>query len=214
VRDGVIGCFFAVGVVVGLAVYLPLYFEAVLGFSAGQSGLALIVFMGATVAGAMTAGRVMMRVVHYKRSAVIGLAVSVPATLILALWPRPPFVVTELVLFVTGVGIGTIFPIATTSLQNAVPLRQLGTATAILNFFRSLGGAFLVTGFGAVLLASAASSVGHASIETVILEGTKAGINFAPIFRGVFYAVAACNFLAFLAMLAMKELPLRKTVTE
>jgi EmrB/QacA subfamily drug resistance transporter len=213
VRDGVIGCFFAVGVVVGLAVYLPLYFEAVLGFTAGQSGLALIVFMGATVAGAMTAGRVMMRVVHYKRSAVIGLAVSVPATLVLARWPTLPFLLTQTMLFIAGVGIGTIFPIATTALQNAVPLHQLGTATAILNFFRSLGGAFLVTGFGAVLLASAASKVGHASIETVILEGAKAGVHFGPIFSGVFYAAAAANLLAFFAMLAMKELPLRRTVT-
>ena len=213
VRDGVIGCFFAVGVVVGLAVFLPLYFEAMLGFTAGQSGLALIVFMGATVAGAMTSGRVMMRVAHYKRSAVIGLAVSVPAMLVLALRPALPFLATEVVLFVAGVGIGTIFPIATTALQNAVPLHQLGTATAILNFFRSLGGAFLVTGFGAILLASAASSVGHASVQTVILEGTKAGIDFGPIFSGVFYAAAAANLLAFFAMLAMKELPLRKTVT-
>ena len=213
VRDGTIACFFAVGVVVGLAVYLPLYFEAMLGFTAGQSGLALIVFMGATVAGAMTSGRVMMRVVHYKRSAVIGLAVSVPAMLVLALRPALPFLLTEIVLFVAGVGIGTIFPIATTALQNAVPLHQLGTATAILNFFRSLGGAFLVTGFGAILLASAASSVGHASVQTVILDGTKAGIDFGPIFSGVFYAAAAANLLAFFAMLAMKELPLRKTVT-
>jgi MFS family permease len=213
VRDGVIGCFFAVGVVVGLAVFLPLYFEAMLGFTAGQSGLALIVFMAATVAGAMTSGRVMMRVVHYKRSAVIGLAVSVPATLVLAVWPALPFLVTEAVLFIAGVGIGTIFPIATTALQNAVPLHQLGTATAILNFFRSLGGAFLVTGFGTILLASAASSVGHASVQTVILEGTKAGIDFGPIFSGVFYAAAAANLLAFFAMLAMKELPLRKTVS-
>ena len=213
VRDGVIGCFFAVGVVVGLAVFLPLYFEAMLGFTAGQSGLALIVFMGATVAGAMTSGRVMMRVAHYKRSAVIGLAVSVPAMLVLALRPALPFLATEVVLFVAGVGIGTIFPIATTALQNAVPLHQLGTATAILNFFRSLGGAFLVTGFGAILLASAASSVGHASVQTVILEGTKAGIDFGPIFSGVFYAAAAANLLAFFAMFAMKELPLRKTVT-
>jgi EmrB/QacA subfamily drug resistance transporter len=214
VRYGVIGCFFAVGVVVGLAVYLPLYFEAVLGFTAGQSGLALIVFMAATVMGALTSGRIMMRVAHYKRTAVIGLAVSVPATLVLARWPHLPFVQAEIVLFIAGVGIGTIFPIATTALQNAVPMHQLGTATAILNFFRSLGGAFLVTGFGAVLLASAAaSSVGHGSVETVILAGATAGVDFAPIFSGVFYAAAAANLLAFFAMLAMKELPLRRTVT-
>jgi EmrB/QacA subfamily drug resistance transporter len=211
VRNGVVGCFFAVGVVLGLAVYLPVYFETVLGFHAGESGLALIVFMGATVAGAMTSGRIMMRVTHYKRSTVIGLAVSVPAMLALGLWPTLPFVMVEIVLFVAGVGIGTIFPVATTSLQNAVPMHQLGTATAILNFFRSLGGAFLVAGFGAVLLAST-SSAGPTSVQAAILQGTRAGVDFAPIFRGVFFAAAAANLAAFFCMLAMKELPLRGRV--
>jgi EmrB/QacA subfamily drug resistance transporter len=209
VRNGVIGCFFAVGVVVGLAVFLPIYFEAVFGFTAGQSGIALIVFMGGTVGGAMTAGRIMTWVAHYKRAAVIGLAVSVPATLVLAMQPALPFVWAEMVLGITGVGIGTIFPIATTALQNAVPPHQLGTATAILNFFRSLGGAFLVAGFGAVLLASAASHAGPTSVQTVILEGTKAGLDFAHVFSGVFYAAAAANLAAFFAILAMEELPLR-----
>ena len=209
VRNGVIACFFAVGVVVGLAVYLPIYFEAVAGFTAGQSGTALIVFMGGTVAGAMTAGRIMMIVTHYKRAAVIGLAISVPATLVLAVWPTLPFAWAEVALGVAGIGTGTIFPIATTALQNAVPAQQLGTATAILNFFRSLGGAFLVAGFGAVLLASAASHAGPASVQTLILEGTKAGVDFGHVFSGVFYAAAAANFCALLAMMAMEELPLR-----
>ena len=90
-----------------------------------------------------------------------------------------------------------------------MPPHQLGTATAILNFFRSLGGAFLVAGFGAILLASAASHAGPASVQTLILEGTKAGIDFGHVFSGVFYAAAAANFCALLAMMAMEELPLR-----
>jgi len=209
VRSGTIGCFFAVGVVVGMAVYLPIYFEAVLGFTAGQSGIALIVFMGGTVAGAMLSGRIMMRVQHYKRTAVIGIAISVPATLVLAVWPTLPFLWAEVVLGIIGIGLGTIFPIATTALQNAVPPQQLGTATAILNFFRSLGGAFVVAGFGAILLASAASHAGLASVQTVILAGMKAGLDFGHVFSGVFYAAAAANLAAFFSMLVMEELPLK-----
>ena len=39
--------FFSVGVVIGLSIFLPLYFELVLGFSPSGSGTALIVFLAA-----------------------------------------------------------------------------------------------------------------------------------------------------------------------
>ena len=45
-----------------------------------------------------------------------------------------------------------MFPITTVAVQNAVPLHQLGTATGVLNFFRSLGGAIAGRGFGAIFL--------------------------------------------------------------
>jgi EmrB/QacA subfamily drug resistance transporter len=210
VRNGVIGCFFAVGTIVGLAVFLPLFFEAVIGLTAGQSGVALIVYMGGTVAGATIAGRIMTRVEHYKRAAVIGLAVSVPSTLVLAIWPMSlSFAGVEVVLAIAGTGIGTIFPIATTAVQNAVPPHQMGTATAILNFFRSLGGAILVAVFGAIFLAEAVSNSDNASVQTVILEGAKAGVDFGRVFSGVFYAAALANLIALFFIAAMKELPLR-----
>ena len=40
-------------------------------------------------------------------------------------------------------GLGTVLPVTTVAIQNAVPVVQLGTATAAMNFFRSLGGAVL-----------------------------------------------------------------------
>ncbi len=61
----------------------------------------------------------------------------------------------EVLLFVIGIGLGTIFPVTTVTVQNAVPPHQLGTATAALNFFRSLGGAILVAAVRRDLLASA-----------------------------------------------------------
>ncbi len=58
--------FFSVGVIIGLTIYMPVYFELVLGFSPSGSGTALIVFLAAATAGSFIAGRLMVRLIHYK----------------------------------------------------------------------------------------------------------------------------------------------------
>jgi EmrB/QacA subfamily drug resistance transporter len=208
VRNGVIATFFGVGAMVGLTIYVPLYFEAVMKLSASTSGLALIVFAGGTVVGATLSGRVMTRVTHYKRTAVIGLAVATLLTLSLAIRPTAmPLALFEVILGFIGIGLGTIFPISTTSIQNAVAPHQMGTATGILNFSRSLGGAILVAVFGAVFLSIAVAGTSGASVQSIIADG--AGLDFGPMFRGIFVAATVTLFLSFVFMLAMKELPLR-----
>jgi MFS family permease len=210
VRNGVGAVFFAVGTLVGLSVFMPLYFEAVLGLNAAGSGMALIALMGGAVTGATIAARIMTHYVHYKFAAVIGLGLATVVTIILAIWPAHlSFMGIEIVLALIGVGIGTVFPIGTTAVQNAVPLRQLGTTTGVLNFFRSLGGAILVPTLSAIFLASAAVNDDHATVQTVILEGNRNGVDFAHVFSGVFAASAVALFLAFSFQIAMKELPLR-----
>lgn len=211
VRNGVVSLFFAVGALIGLSVFIPLYFEAVLGLSAAGSGVALIALMGGAVGGATLAGRIMARYARYKRVAVIGLALATLVTLLLAIFPTSlPFIGVEIVLAIVGLGIGTVFPITITAVQNAVPLRQLGTTTGVLNFSRSLGGAILVPAFSAVFLARAAADSDLVSVQTVILEGSRDGVDFGTVFNGVFYAAAIALFIAFVFQAAMKELPLRK----
>lgn len=210
VRNGVGTMFFAVGTLVGLSVFMPLYFEAVLGLNAAGSGMALIALMGGAVTGATIAARIMTHFVHYKFAAVIGLALATVVTVILAIWPAHlSFTGIEIVLALIGIGIGTVFPIGTTAVQNAVPLHQLGTTTGVLNFFRSLGGAILVPAFSAIFLTTAAVRNDHASVQTIILERSRNGVDFAHVFSGVFAGAAVALLLAFLFQVAMKELPLR-----
>jgi len=213
VFSGVVALFFSVGAMVGLSVFLPLYFEAVLGLSAAGSGTALIALMGGTVTGATLAGRVMARRARYKWVSVVGLGLATVVTVLLGTFPVSlPFVGVEIVLLVIGIGIGTVFPITVTSVQNAVPLRQLGTTTGVLNFSRALGGAILVPAFSAIFLAAAAAGGSHASVQTIILAGTASGADFGGVFGFVFYAAAIAIFIAFVAQAWMKELPLRKAL--
>ncbi|MBN9009301.1 MAG: MFS transporter, partial [Rhizobiales bacterium] len=211
VFSGVVSLFFSVGALVGLSVFIPLYFEAVIVLAAAGSGTALIALMGGAVTGATLAGRVMARRARYKWVSVLGLGLATVVTVLLGTFPVSlPFIGVEIVLAVIGIGIGTVFPITVTSVQNAVPLRQLGTTTGVLNFSRSLGGAILVPSFSAIFLATAAAGSSHASVQTVILEGSASGADFGSVFGAVFYAAAAALFIAFLAQARMKELPLRR----
>src|SRR5581483_9317783 len=77
----------AMGTLVGMTIFVPLYFETVLHLSASQSGMALIPLMAATVAFSTVSGRLMTHMTHYKRAPLIGLTVGILALAPLSIWP-------------------------------------------------------------------------------------------------------------------------------
>jgi EmrB/QacA subfamily drug resistance transporter len=198
----------AMGVFIGLSIYVPIYLQSVLRLSASASGLAMIALMGGTVTGATASGRVMIHVRRYRRLPVAGLIVATLAVIALALRPSGlPLGVVELLLTAIGLGVGTVLPVTTVAIQNAVELHELGTATASMNFFRSLGGAILVAAFGAILL----GGIGADELEA--LHRMPAAAALPPGLAGVFgwvFAAAALGLLAAVGcLLMMPEHPLR-----
>jgi predicted MFS family arabinose efflux permease len=211
VRTGTLSACFGMGTYIGLTIYVPMYFEAVLGLSASSSGLALIPLMVGTVLGATFSGRAMARVTHYKRLPTAGLVVAIAATgILIATAGRLPLLWTEGVLAAISLGLGTLLPVATVSIQNAVAPHQLGTATAVANFFRQLGGALIVAVFGAIVLGGAGGAAGKGvSFET--LAGAAGAADLTHVFRWVFAAALAGFALALVFLALMEERPLRGT---
>ncbi len=200
----------AMGVLIGLSVYVPIYLQSVLRLSASASGLAVVALMGGTVVGATISGRYMIHVRHYRRLPVGGLVVATLGVLVLAARPSGlPLTSVEVALAAIGLGIGTVLPVTTVAIQNAVELHQLGTATASMNFFRSLGGAILVAGFGAILL----GGIGADQLAT--LRTAAAGASAAPppglagAFGWLFLAAALGLAAAVACLFTMAERPLR-----
>ncbi len=204
---GTITCaaFFSIGTIIGVTIYLPLYFQVVLGVSASVSGLALIAFMGGATVGAMAAGRLIARLTHYMRVPLAGLVLAIATLGLLAVDPAGLTLgMFTLLLGLLGAGIGPMYPTSTIVMQNAVKPHQLGTATGTLNFFRLLGGAIIVAAFGAIVLGSAG---GHAEVATP--ERLAAGhADFAAAFRLVFIAAATFLAVALACVLAVEEHPL------
>ncbi len=211
VGTGTAASFFVVGTMIGLSIYLPIYFQAVLGLTASQSGLALILFMGGTAGGAQIAGRIMALSTHYKRGPIVGLAVATISMAILA-WRAGalPLWQMEVLLAFAGVGLGTIFPVTTVSIQNAVAPHQLGTATATYNFFRSLGSAILVAVFGTIFISGL--GVGNqtvGSLEDLVAIAAKNGTAIGPVFTMIFAAASATLAIGLIFLVLMEERPLK-----
>src|SRR5215470_12637905 len=102
------------GTLVGMTIFVPLYFETVLHLSASQSGLALIPLMAATVTFSTITGRMMTYVAHYKRVSLIGLSLAILCLVPLEIWPAStPTALVLLLLLVIGAGLGTVFPVST-----------------------------------------------------------------------------------------------------
>ena len=198
--------FFSIGTIIGITIYTPLYCQTVLGVSASISGFALIAFMGGAVTGSMVGSRLVVRLKHYTRVPIAGLAVAVTALVALAAGMAGVSLdKVMLLLFVLGCGAGPMYPISTILMQNAVVPHQMGTATGTLNFFRTLGGAIVVAVFGAILLGGA-----HDGSGVMTLEKLAAGHgDMAPAFHWVFIVAAVFLGISLLCLLAVEEHPLR-----
>src|SRR6476620_1828919 len=195
------------GTLVGMTIFVPLYFEVVLHLSASESGMALIPLMAATVAFSTLTGRLMMHMVHYKRVSLIGLSLSILSLAPLAIWPGSiPTALVLLLLLLVGSGLGTVFPISTVCMQNAVSRAQMGVATGAANFFRALFSALVVAVLGAIVLGGLG---GVAGMSVEMLARTASAPELAYAFRFVFLACALVLSFGMAFLISMEERPLR-----
>jgi EmrB/QacA subfamily drug resistance transporter len=208
VRSAALAGACTMGTLVGMTIYVPLYFESVLHLSAAQSGLALIPLMGATVTWSTITGRLMVNMTHYKRVPLAGMSASLIALLVLSSLTLPPVWAVLILLAGVGSGLGTVFPISTVCMQNAVARPQMGIATGAANFFRALFSSLVVAALGAVVL----GVIGGVSFEGAGLTDIAAlapAKDIERAFSFVFLACAAVVSLGIAFLIAMEERPLK-----
>jgi EmrB/QacA subfamily drug resistance transporter len=202
--------FFSVGVIIGLTIFMPVYFELVLGFSPSGSGTALIVFLAAATIGSFFAGRLMIQLTHYKLVPAVGMVLGIVMLAAFA-WKPGGLSLLEVcgLLTIGGAGLGVMYPVTTTIVQNSVMSHQLGIATGALNFARQLGGAITVAAFATIVLGGIDSG-GHGLTLDMLRGGAKlAGTDFSLLFRWLFAAGAAFLAAGLVAVLLIEERPLR-----
>lgn len=211
---------------VGATIFLPLFLQVVLGTSASNSGLLILPLMiGMTVGGFVT-GRLIRVTGRYKIFPIIGLSLTAVAFLLMTtVQTSTPAQLYGLYMLMMGLGISACGPTMTISVQNSVELRDLGTATSSIAFFRSMGGSFGVALLGAILFAGLTQQQDGAAAGVNaggLLHGGPAAIaalppavhdavvaNFSRSFQTVFLTGAAIAALALFCAFFLKEVPLR-----
>jgi EmrB/QacA subfamily drug resistance transporter len=220
----------ATGMLGGI-IFMPLFMQMVYRLDAGDSGLMLIPFTGTTVVAAITAGRLMAATGRYKIFPIIGTLLMGATLIALSLsGPATPLLLVGGSMGLCGFGIGLTMPVMLVVVQNAVETRDLGTATASISFFRSMGGSFGVALFGAVLMARLNAHIGGIAGGEVLggdpsvalLHAGGRAIELAPAalrpavaaaiaasFHDVFRVGAVLALCIFIAVLLLREVPLK-----
>ncbi|HEY2595258.1 MAG TPA: MDR family MFS transporter, partial [Chloroflexota bacterium] len=138
---------------ISLALFVPLYAQGVMGTSATVSGTIMIPLLIGMVISNISSGLWIAHIGRYKAFAIVGFGLSMVGFGMLAVFgPTTPFVALGGCLAMLGVGIGMIFPTLTLSYQSAVEFSELGVATSLNQFSRSMGSTLGSAVFGSILV--------------------------------------------------------------
>jgi EmrB/QacA subfamily drug resistance transporter len=157
-KNSIVSLTFAIIFLNGIAmfggiIFIPLYFQGVLGMSATSSGNFLTPMMLGMVTGGAVSGQFLSRTGgHYRRQGMVGIGLlAIGAFLLSRMGMDTSYGMAVFNIVVTGFGLGITMPIYVIAIQNAVPYEVLGSATSLVAFSRSIGGSIGVAIFGSVM---------------------------------------------------------------
>ncbi|HVW40240.1 MAG TPA: MFS transporter [Amycolatopsis sp.] len=238
-RDRTITMATVAGLFVGVAmfgstVFLSQFFQLARGATATEAGLLTLPLIGAMFLSSTVAGQLITKYGKWKRFLVLG-GVLLTAGLALQagfISATAPYWELAVFMALVGLGVGMTQQNLVLAVQNSVAMRDMGAASSTVAFFRSLGGAVGVAGLGAVLstgvsdkIASGLAALGvpagatatsggqipqlsalpgpiRAVVETAYGDGTA----------HVFLFAAPLAAIALIAILFLREIPLRRTI--
>ncbi len=136
----------------GATVYLSQYFQIARGMSPTHAGLMTVFMVGGLVVSSMVTGRIITRTGTWKRYLVGGMVAVVAGVALLSrIDAVTPLWVLAVDMAVLGLGLGATMQNLVLSVQNNAAQADMGAASSLVAFFRSLGGSVGVAALGAVL---------------------------------------------------------------
>lgn len=222
----------AVGVgMFGSSTFLGQYFQVARGASPTEAGLLTLPMIAGNLIGSVLSGQLISHTGKWKRYLVagavlliggLGLAGTIDHTT--ELW------ITGLYTGVLGLGLGLLMQNLVLAVQNTVRAADIGTASASVAFFRSVGGAIGVSVLGAVLgnrvkdlaaeglAAAGIPGTGGSAAASLDLQDMPAPVRdvmraaYGDATAEIFLISAVIGIVALVAILFIKEQPLRRTV--
>ena len=262
VSGSLVATFFASFGFFAAVIFLPRYYQVVLGESATASGYALVPLLIGVIFSSIVSGQIVARTGKYKVLLLVAVTLlglgSYLFTNLAATTTNTTIWLWQLAL---GIGIGPTLAVFTIVVQNAVPFSKLGVATSNLTFFRQIGGTVGLSIAGSVfgsqivsllperLVANGvpqqfvdqlqAQGGGAFDLNNIVGVGTDLGASIlanvpeqarpivepmipkivTSIYEAISFAIASVFWLgvvaavvAFVAILVIRELPLRTSL--
>ena len=211
----------------GSTVYLSQYFQLSRGMSPTEAGLMSIAMVGGLLVSSIGTGRIISNTGFWKRYLVGGMVlVIIGLALLSTIDETTPLVEVGLFMGVLGVGLGATMQNLVLAVQNNTSQSDLGAASSVVAFFRSMGGSIGVSVLGAILSSRVATTVAESTGGTVDHEShsipdlTTLPAPARAIFEHAFGEATGHLFLvalpfavlALVAVLFIEEVPLRTTL--
>jgi EmrB/QacA subfamily drug resistance transporter len=214
----------------GSTVFLSQYFQTSRGDSPTQAGLSTMPLILGLFVSSLVSGRIITRTGKWKRFLVAGaVLITIGFAAMSTMRVDTPYALLATYMAVIGLGLGMTMQNLVLSVQNAVPITQLGAASSTVAFFRSLGGAVGVSALGAVLAHKVSSHTAEGLAALGIRTPASSGNQIpdlatlpAPVAQvirtsygigagDIFLVAAPITLLALIAVVLIREVPLRVT---
>ena len=213
-----VACMALVGMAMfGTITYVPLFVQGVIGTSATSSGVVLTPLMLGAVITSILTGQLVSRTGRYRWNVVLGPLVLTAGMVLL--WQMTIDTTNREAarnMVIAGIGIGAMMQVFVISVQNAVPRRMIGSATALTQFSRQMGATIGVTVMGAIVNHGLPPGVGNINEGATVHRLPEfARQALADAIKPAFFAAVCVSALVWVVAVAgVKELPLRRSLDE
>ncbi|MCT9930785.1 MFS transporter [Planotetraspora sp. A-T 1434] len=216
----------------GATTFLSQYFQLARGETPTMAGVMTLPMILGLAVSSTVAGQIITRTGRWKVFLVIGgLFLTAGFALMGTLRFDTAYWQVAIYMVFLGIGVGTTMQNLVLAVQNQVRPSELGAASSVVAFFRTLGGAIGVAAIGAVL-ASRITGYLEEGLARLGVHSTPGGGSLpkistlpAPVrevvessyghgIGDVFLYSAPCALIALIVILLVKEVPLRTAHTE
>jgi EmrB/QacA subfamily drug resistance transporter len=210
-------------VMFGGSVFLGQYFQVARSYAPTQAGLLTLPLVGGLLIASTVSGQLISRYGRWKGFLVVGaLLTTVGLTLLSTMDHTTSIPLLGVYLGILGLGVGMTMQNLVLAVQNSVDITQVGSASSLVAFLRSMGGTIGVTVLGIVLShrvnallgvpagGASAATADLSHLDAVAAAAVRAA--YGDAIGRVFLIAAIGSVLTLAAVLFIKEVPLRTTV--
>ncbi|MCW2842404.1 MAG: major facilitator superfamily 1 [Nocardioides sp.] len=215
----------------GSTVYLSQYFQLARGMSPTHAGMMTIAMVGGLLVSSIFTGRVITKTGLWKRWLVGGMGmVIIGLGLLGQIDADTNLAVVGVFMAILGIGLGATMQNLVLAVQNNTAQADMGAASSVVAFFRSMGGSIGVSALGALLSHQVAAKVtsglaalglptssheSHTIPDLSTLPGPVRDLYEHAFGEGIgeiFLVAMPFAILAFVCVLFIREVPLRTTI--